>query len=170
MTLKGGSKLDADLVVVGIGVTPRTEIAERSGLAIDHGVVVDQYLATNVPGIFAAGDIARWPDAHTGDAIRVEHWVVAERLGQTAAFNMLGLRRRHTAVPFFWSKHYDLSIRYVGHAQQWDEIEIDGSVERRDCIARFRKSGRTLAVATIGRDREALRAEAAMEKDTVPTR
>jgi hypothetical protein len=81
---------------------------------------------------------------------------------------MLGLRRRHTAVPFFWSKHYDLSIRYVGHAQQWDEIEVDGSVERRDCVARFRKSGRTLAVATIGRDREALHAEAAMEKETVP--
>jgi NADPH-dependent 2,4-dienoyl-CoA reductase/sulfur reductase-like enzyme len=165
VTLKGGGSLDADLVVVGIGVAPRTELAEGSGLKVDRGVVVDGFLETSVPGIFAAGDIARWPDVYARDAIRVEHWVVAERLGQTAALNMLGLRVRHTAVPFFWSKHYDLSIRYVGHAERWDSIEIDGSPGKRNGIARFLRGGRLLAAAAVGRDREALQTEAAMEEE-----
>jgi NADPH-dependent 2,4-dienoyl-CoA reductase/sulfur reductase-like enzyme len=164
VTLKGGGSLDADLVVVGIGVKPRTELAEGSGLAVDRGIVVDGYLETSVPGIFAAGDVARWPDIHAGANIRVEHWVVAERQGQTAALNMLGLRVRHTAVPFFWSKHFNLSVRYVGHAEGWDSIDVEGSVAKQDCVVRFRRGGHTLAVATIGRDRAALQSEAAMEE------
>ena len=122
------------------------------------------HLQTSAPDIFAAGDIARWPDPHTGENIRVEHWVVAERQGQTAALNMLGVGQPYTAVPFFWSQHYDIPINYVGHAEKWDEIAIEGDVASKDCVLRYRRGGKTLAVASIFRDKESLDAEIAMER------
>jgi NADPH-dependent 2,4-dienoyl-CoA reductase/sulfur reductase-like enzyme/nitrite reductase/ring-hydroxylating ferredoxin subunit len=167
-TLKGGGTLETDVVVVGVGVRPRLTLAEQAGLAMDRGVVVDAYLRTSAPDIYAAGDIARWPDSHSGAAIRVEHWVVAERQGQTAARNMLGAEERFDAVPFFWSQHYDVPINYVGHAEQWDEIAIDGSVEGRDCVVRYKSKGRVLAVASIYRDLDSLKAELAMELGVAP--
>src|SRR6516165_12054293 len=161
--LKGGAILAADLVVVGIGVRPRTELAERAGLKLDRGVAVNEYLETSVPGIFAAGDIARWPDPHTGENLRIEHWVVAERQGQTAARNILGQRQRFSEVPFFWSQHYDVPINYIGHAEKWDDLDIEGNIDARDCLVRYRRNGKVLAVASIFRDIDNLKEEAAME-------
>lgn len=159
-----GESIAADFVVVGVGVRPSIGLAEKAGLRMDRGVVVDSYLETSAAGVFAAGDIARWPDARTGDAIRVEHWVVAQRQGQVAARNILGAREAFTAAPFFWSAHYDVTIAYSGHAERWDRIDIAGSVRDRDCAVAYRSGDRTLALATVFRDRVSLEAEVAMER------
>ena len=161
--LKSGATLPADVVVVGVGVRPRLQLAERAGVKIDRGVAVNEYLETSIPDIYAAGDIARWPDPHTGENVRIEHWVVAERQGQAVARNMLGQEQRFSEVPFFWSQHYDVPINYVGHAEKWDSVDIDGNIKSRDCLVRYRQNGKVLAVASIFRDIDSLKAEMSME-------
>jgi NADPH-dependent 2,4-dienoyl-CoA reductase/sulfur reductase-like enzyme/nitrite reductase/ring-hydroxylating ferredoxin subunit len=162
LVLDDDSTIEADLVVLGVGVKPRLELAEAAGLTIDKGVVVDAGLRTSDPAIFAAGDIARYPNPAGGDPIRVEHWVVAERQGQVAAANMLGVNEPLAEPPFFWSAHYDVSLRYVGHAESWDRSEVNGSIDDRDAIVSFFKDDKLTAVVTIGRDKAALEAAQAM--------
>ena len=166
VVLATGEVLPVSLVVVGIGARPRLWLAEQAGLAIDRGVLVDEQLRTSAPGIWAAGDIARFPDRRTGERVRIEHWVVAQRQGETAARDILGLGATFGAVPFFWSSHYDVQINYVGHAERFDSIDVDGDLSRRDCAFTFRSDGKRLAVATVGRDLESLRTEAEFERGT----
>jgi NADPH-dependent 2,4-dienoyl-CoA reductase/sulfur reductase-like enzyme/nitrite reductase/ring-hydroxylating ferredoxin subunit len=162
--LGDGRFVEADLVILGVGVSPRTSLAEVAGIKTDNGVIVDQTLRTSAAGVFAAGDIARYPEPCSGEATRVEHWVVAERQGQAVARSMLGIGGPYRDAPFFWSQHYDVTISYVGQAASWESCEIKGELEKRDAWAIYRRSGRTVAVATIGRDRLSLRVEAAMEQ------
>ncbi len=166
VVLDDGTRLEADLVAGGIGVRPDVGIAERAGLVLDNGIAVNEFLETSETGIFAAGDVARWPDAYSTARLRVEHWVVAERQGQTVARNMLGHRDRFDDIPFFWSRHYDeLSIQYTGHVDHWDETLIDGNVMEMDCAVSFIVGGKRRAIATINRDRQNLETEVAMERE-----
>ena len=164
VALDDGSKLECDFVVVGVGVRPVVDFVRASGIAVDRGVLTDEYLETDACSVFAAGDIARYA---TGDGKRrrVEHWVHAQRQGQVAAQNILGRRRKFSYVPFFWSVHYDVTINYVGHAEKWDRVQIAGSLKNRDAVIAYREMGAIRAIATIGRDRASLIAEEAMEKD-----
>jgi apoptosis-inducing factor 3 len=165
VTLDDGKKLEAELVVMGVGVSPRLDLARAAGLTIDGGgVATTERLESSVPGIFAAGDIAAYPDARTGERTRIEHWVVAERQGQAAARAMLGSPAPYRDIPFFWSQHYDVAIAYVGHATRWDEIVVRGEPAKRDCLVAFKQDKKVRAVATIFRDDASLHAEAAMER------
>jgi NADPH-dependent 2,4-dienoyl-CoA reductase/sulfur reductase-like enzyme len=161
--LDDGTKLECDLVVIGVGVRPNTRLAEQAGISTDNGVLVNDFLETSVPGIFAAGDIARWPDPRAG-RIRVEHWAVAQRQGQTAARNILGAREPFTIPPFFWSNHFDLHIHYVGHGSGTDKTSVAGDLKGKHASVLFRSEDKLNAVASIGRDLENLKAEAALER------
>jgi NADPH-dependent 2,4-dienoyl-CoA reductase/sulfur reductase-like enzyme len=162
--LNSGPSIEAGLVVLGVGVTPRTALAESAGLDVDNGVIVDDTLRTSAPDVYAAGDVARYPEPISGERVRIEHWVVAERQGQAVARSMLGIGGPFRDVPFFWSQHYDVAINYVGHAPAWDALDLRGDLDGRKATAIYRSKGRTLAVATIGRDRVSLAVEAALEQ------
>ncbi|HVY94814.1 MAG TPA: FAD-dependent oxidoreductase [Bryobacteraceae bacterium] len=160
--LENGKSVDAAIVVLGVGVSPRTSLAEAAGLKVDNGVVVDSELRADAD-IFAAGDVAKYPEPVSGDQTRIEHWVVAQRQGQSAARTMLGIGGPFRDTPFFWSQHYDVAISYVGHASKWDSCEVLGNLDQSDAAVVYRKGKKVIALATIGRDQLSLKVEAAME-------
>jgi NADPH-dependent 2,4-dienoyl-CoA reductase/sulfur reductase-like enzyme/nitrite reductase/ring-hydroxylating ferredoxin subunit len=162
VTLDDGSTIAADLVVIGIGVRPSLDLAKQMGLDVDNGVVVNEFLESSIPGVFAAGDIASFP-YRTGERIRVEHFVVAERQGQYAARNMLGAHERYDDIPFFWSVHFGTEIRYVGHASKVEQTVVVGDIEKSDALVAYKENGKTVAFASLGRDLACLRAERALE-------
>ncbi|MEO8580878.1 MAG: FAD-dependent oxidoreductase [Gemmatimonadales bacterium] len=166
VVLDDGTRLEADLVIAGIGVRPNLQLAESAGLTLDNGLAVNEFLETSAEGVFAAGDVARWPDAYSDARLRVEHWVVAERQGQVVARNMLGHRDQFNDIPFFWSEHYDkVSIRYTGHVERWDETRIEGDLMKMDCAVSYMVSGKRRAMATINRDRQNLQTEVELETE-----
>lgn len=165
VVLDDGTVLEAGVVVMGVGVRPSLQLAIDAGLENDRGVIVNELLQTSAPNVYAVGDIARYPDARTGERVRVEHWVVAQRMGQAAARNIMGARKPFRDVPFFWTNQYDVAIAYVGHAEKWDRIVVDGSLDARDCRLEYIANGKTVAVVTLGRDHESLKAELAMEQE-----
>ncbi len=165
VTLWNGATLPADVVVAGIGVRPSLALAESAGLAANRGVRVNERLQTSAPGIWAAGDIARYPEPFTARPVRIEHWVHAQRQGRTAARNMLGRDEAFTEVPFFWSQHYDVPVNYVGHAERFDGVQVKGDLMKRDAVVAYREAGRIAAVVTVGRDGDNLAAERAFAKN-----
>lgn len=161
VVLDDGKSIDCDFVVMGTGIRPNTLLAEQAGCWVENGILVNEYLETSVPGIFAAGDIARWPDPHSQRAIRVEHWEVAERQGQVAALNMMGDQIRFQEVPFFWTQHYDLTLGYVGYSDRFDRMEVLGDMEHESFAVAYYEDQRIAAFLTVGRDQESLRIEEA---------
>jgi len=156
------------MVVVGVGVRPVTQFLD--GVGLDHGgaVVVDSRLRA-ADGLFAAGDIASFPDPHTGEYVRIEHWRTAQQQGRTAARNMIGLNVTFDAVPFFWTRQFDIGLLYVGHAAGWDEIIYRGEVAAQDFLAFYVKDNHVLAVAGMNRDREMAAAEELLRLERMPT-
>lgn len=162
--LSDGQKIEADFVVLATGVAPRVELAEAAGLEVDDGVVVDQNMKSSDGSIYAVGDVARTPDPIQGGTMRIEHWVQAQRLAERAVRAMLGVKQRQTYdVPFFWSRHFDHTIQYVGNGMGFDETRVVGDVSRGDGLVGYFKEGKVVAVATLGRDLENLQAEWAFE-------
>ncbi len=165
--LDDNSHVDADLVLVGIGVEPASDVIKGIMFERDGSVRVDRYLEA-YGGVHVAGDIAYFPDWRTGRHTRIEHWRTAQQQGRVAAHNMLGRKAPYESVPFFWTTQAGLHFRYVGHAPDWDEIIVDGDVSAADFVAYFVKDGKVLAVAGNNRDKELAAAELLMSQDNLP--
>lgn len=165
VVLADGSEVDANLVVVGIGVDPDLSLARKAGLEIDDGIVVDEFLRTSHIDVYAVGDIALYPEPRLGRPVRIEHWAVALRQGRTAARNILGKEEPFTDVPFFWTQHFGTPVAYIGHGEGWDETVHTGDCGEDGCSTLFRKEGTRLAVATVFQDERSLRTEVEMEEE-----
>jgi 3-phenylpropionate/trans-cinnamate dioxygenase ferredoxin reductase subunit len=149
-----GEAVGCDFVVVGIGIDPDTALAEGTGIEVGNGIIVDEHCRTNVDGVFAAGDVANFPNPILGERLRLEHWANAQNQGVAAAKAMLGSEEPYADVPWFWSDQYDLNLQYVGYASSWDHIAIRGSVPERRFTAFYVKDGRLRAAMTLNRARD----------------
>lgn len=159
VVLDNGYELPADLVVIGAGAIPNIELAKEAGLELDPkvgGVQTNPFLQTSDNDIFAAGDIAAFPLWFSGQNVRIEHWNVAQDTGSFAAFNMLGKMTPYGTIPFFWTRHYDKSVQYVGYARSWDSIHIDGDPRANKFLALYIKDNKVVAAAAQQRGADLL--------------
>lgn len=168
VALDNGELIETDMVVVGAGVRPVTHFLEGVELDQSGAVVVDSRMCA-ADGIYAAGDIASFPDHRTGERVRIEHWRTAQQQGRAAARNMVGRDMAFDGVPFFWTRQFDAGLLYVGHAVSWDEIIYRGEISSRDFLAFYIKNDRVLAVAGMNRDREMAAVEELMRLGRMPT-
>jgi len=143
--IRDGRALECDFVVVGVGVQPRTGLAAKAGIAVDNGILVDEYLQTSVPGVFAAGDVANSHHPFYGERIRVEHWANALNQGPAAARNMLGQATAYERLPYFFSDQYDVGMEYSGFARSWDRVVFRGDPATREFIAFWLVEDRVVA-------------------------
>jgi apoptosis-inducing factor 3 len=153
VVLDDGEALPADLVLVGLGIKPATAMLQGVSLNADGSVSTDRRLRV-AEGLYAAGDVARFPDWRTGAAIRIEHWRLAAQHGRVAAHNMAGRQVEFAGIPFFWSEQFDLFLQYVGHAESWDELIVHGDLPGRNFLAFYVKDNRVMAAAGLQRDRQ----------------
>ena len=157
----GGASIECDVVVMGVGVSPATDFLDGASFRRDDGGLVTDAALRVAPALFAAGDVAAFPDARLGRTVRIEHWRLAQQHARTAALNMLAESDPTVAdvpfdgVPFFWTGQFGLSLRYVGHAPVWDEVVVDGSLDDAEFLAGYVEGGAVRAVAAVGRDRDA---------------
>ena len=150
---EGRERVPADLVIVGTGIRPATDFIEGIALREDGGISVDAGMRA-ADGLYAAGDVAAFVLDGASEPVRIEHWRVAQQQARLAANNMLGAQEHYSDVPFFWTYHYGKSFEYLGHAQQWDEIVIDGDPEQQNFIALFVKDKKVVAILACERERE----------------
>jgi 3-phenylpropionate/trans-cinnamate dioxygenase ferredoxin reductase subunit len=165
-----GERLDCDLAVVGVGVAPVVDWLEGSGLEIQNGVVVDEYCRTNLPDVYAAGDVANWWHPRLGERLRVEHYDNAMNQGIAAAKSMLGQGESYAPVPYFWSDQYDLRMQYVGHASGQDEVVLRGSPEDPAWSAWYLRDGHLRAALAVNRFKDISAARQLLARDVPVTR
>src|ERR1051325_9332872 len=169
VTLANGERIETDMVVVGVGVRPVTQFLQGVELGQDGGVLVDSRLSA-AENVYAAGDIASFPDPRTGQRTRIEHWRTALQQGRAAARNMIGRDEPFTGVPFFWTRQFNVTLGYVGHAKTWDEIIYQGDVSAHKFLAFYAQDDRVTAVAGMKHDREMAAVQELMRLDLLPTR
>lgn len=165
VVLKDGSRLQADVVLLGVGVKPNTELASAAGLHVDNGVVCNPYLRTSHPNVYAAGDIVSFIDPVGGERVRIEHWATAQKQGQIAARNVLAKHERYNTIPFFWTRHYETSVAYVGHAEHPERTQVFGNVAEGKGAVAFFTHGTITAVATVGLPQVSLQCERGLEEN-----
>jgi 3-phenylpropionate/trans-cinnamate dioxygenase ferredoxin reductase subunit len=154
ITTARGRRIECDFAVVGLGVEPATELLAGTGVEIDNGVLVDEYLRTDVEGIYAAGDVANHYHPVFERHIRVEHWQNALKQGPAAARNMLGENELYDEIPWFWSDQYEHNLQYAGFHTEWDDLVVRGSMDERNFVAFYRKDGRVLAAVAMNQGRD----------------
>ena len=153
----GGTRIECDFVVAGVGIEPATEVVEGTGVEVENGILVDEWCRTNAPGVFAAGDVANHSHPLFGRRLRVEHWDNALKQGAAAARNMMGKDVQFDDPHWFWSDQYDHNLQYLGHAITWDELVVRGSLEDRNFVAFYLKDGLVEGVAGLDRGRDVRR-------------